>query len=172
MMIAEVAASRGNCLKRRIGAVVVLNNQILSTGYNGTPRGIKNCSEGGCSRCAGAGASGTNLDECLCVHAEENALIQAAAHGVAIRGATLYTTFCPCSYCAKSIINAGIAEVVYRDAYAMDEITHRLFREAGVRLRSIKDLPEILVPSFQKIPARPSRAKKSPASRGRKSADK
>lgn len=145
-----MAASRGNCLKRRIGAVVVANNQILSTGYNGTPRGIQNCSDGGCPRCAGAARTGTSLDECLCVHAEENALIQAAAHGVAIRGATLYTTFCPCSYCAKSIINAGIVQVVYRDAYAMDEITRRLFMEAGVVLRNLNEVPEIIAPSYQK----------------------
>jgi len=87
MMMAEVAAIRGNCLRRRVGAVIVHNHQILSTGYNGTPKGITNCSDGGCPRCAGHAASGSALDECLCVHAEENAIVQAAAHGVAIRGA-------------------------------------------------------------------------------------
>src|SRR5512133_3895412 len=81
--------------------------------------------------------SGASLGECLGVHAEENAIIQAAAHGVAIRGATLFCTLCPCSYCAKSIINAGIVEVVYRESYAMDEVTRRLFEEAGGTFRNI-----------------------------------
>ncbi len=135
MMMAEVAAMRGNCVKRRVGAVIVLERQILSTGYNGTPKGITNCCDGGCPRGSSVADSGGSLEACLGVHAEENALIQAAAHGVRIRGATLYCTLCPCSYCAKSIINAGIAEVVYRDVYAMDDVTARLFQEAGVKLR-------------------------------------
>lgn len=138
MQIAEVVASRANCIKRRIGAVIVYDKQILSTGYNGTPKGITNCSDGGCPRCNGGASSGAGLNECICVHAEENSLLQAAAHGVAIRGATLYSTFCPCSYCAKSIINAGIAEVVYRESYAMDEVTTKLFTEAGIKFRQIE----------------------------------
>lgn len=143
MQMAEVAAGRGNCIKRRIGAVIVHNKQILSTGYNGTPRGIRNCYEGGCPRCAGVAATGASLGECLCVHAEENAIVQAAAHGVSIRGGTLYTTFCPCSYCAKSIINAGIATVVYREPYAMDQVTRSLFKEAGVEFRCLSlETPE------------------------------
>jgi dCMP deaminase len=137
MMMAEVAATRGNCIKRRVGAVIVKDKQILSTGYNGTPKGIKNCYEGGCPRGASLADSGTALGECLAVHAEENAILQAASHGVPIRGGTLYATLCPCVYCAKSIINAGIVEVVYRESYAMDEVTRRLFEEAGVKCRNI-----------------------------------
>ena len=134
MNVAGVAASRSNCLSRHVGAAIVKDRQIVSTGYNGTPKGIKNCNEGGCPRCWSGAESGTRLDECLCVHGEENAIVQAACNGTSIQGATLYTTFCPCSYCAKSIINAGIKRVVYREAYAMDQITQRLFAEAGIEL--------------------------------------
>jgi len=134
MNIARVAASRSNCLSRHVGAVIVKDRQIISTGYNGTPKGIKNCNEGGCPRCWAMTPSGTRLDECLCVHAEENAIVQAACNGISIQGATLYTTFCPCSYCAKSIINAGIKRVVYREAYAMDRTTQGLFAEAGIEV--------------------------------------
>jgi len=135
MMVAEVASMRANCVKRRVGAVIVLEHQIHATGYNGTPRGIRNCNEGGCPRCAGTAPSGADLGECLCVHAEENALLQAAAFGVAIRGATMYCTLCPCSYCAKSIINAGIREVVYGAGYGQDAVSLKLFRDAGVECR-------------------------------------
>jgi len=134
MNVALVASSRSNCLSRHVGAVIVKDRQIVSTGYNGTPKRIKNCSEGGCPRCWSMAESGTRLDECLCVHGEENAIVQAACNGIGIQGATLYTTYCPCCYCAKSIINAGIKRVVYREAYAMDNMTQRLFAEAGVEL--------------------------------------
>ncbi|KPK71885.1 MAG: cytidine deaminase [Acidithiobacillales bacterium SM23_46] len=134
MNVARVAASRSNCLSRHVGAVIVKDRQIVSTGYNGTPKGIKNCNEGGCPRCWSMAESGTRLDECLCVHAEENAIVQAACNGISIQGATLYTTFCPCSYCAKSIINASIKRVVYREAYALDQTAQRLFADAAVEL--------------------------------------
>jgi dCMP deaminase len=134
MAIAEVAAARSNCVKRRIGAIIAQNKQIVSAGYNGTPKGIDNCDEGGCPRCWGFGAPGKGLDECLCVHAEENAIVQAACNGISIQGSTLYSTLCPCLYCAKSIINAGISRVVYRDAYAMDRTTAKLFAQAGVEM--------------------------------------
>ena len=137
MMMAEVAATRGNCLRRRVGAVITRNKHILSTGYNGTPKGITNCCDGGCPRCAGTAPSGSDLGECLCVHAEENAIVQAAADGVAIRGGTLYCTLSPCSYCAKSIINAGIIEVVYAGTYALSPITEKLFHEAHINLRQL-----------------------------------
>lgn len=166
MMVAEVAAIRGNCLRRRVGAVIVHNRQILSTGYNGTPKGITNCSDGGCPRCAGHAPSGSSLDECLCVHAEENAIVQAAAHGVAIRGGTLYCTLSPCSYCAKSIINSGIVEVVYAGSYALSPVTAALFKEAGVQLRQITDPSVTFEPRFH-FPA-PQKAKR-PATKKAKS---
>jgi dCMP deaminase len=149
MMIAEVAAMRANCIKRRIGAVIVHNQQILSTGYNGTPRGVTNCSAGGCPRCARVADSGSDLGECLCVHAEENALLQAAANGVAIRGATLYCTYCPCSYCAKHIVNAGIREVVFREGYPHATVVETLFKEAGIVLRRLESPKVSVAPVFR-----------------------
>jgi dCMP deaminase len=162
MMMAEVAAIRGNCLRRRVGAVIVHNRQILSTGYNGTPKGITNCSDGGCPRCAGHAASGSALDECLCVHAEENAIVQAAAHGVAIRGGTLYCTLSPCSYCAKSIINAGIVEVVHGGDYALSPVTAALFTEAKIQFRRLENPSVTIEPRFHARPRpRPATRKKA-----------
>jgi dCMP deaminase len=137
MNIARVVASRSNCIKRKVGSVIALDRRIISTGYNGTPRGIRNCNEGGCPRCAGAAESGTRLDECLCSHAEENAITQSAYHGVSVRGGTVYTTFCPCLICTKMIINAGLAEVVYAADFPLGEVSVALFREAGVKVRQL-----------------------------------
>lgn len=136
--IAQVAALRGNCIKRKVAAVIVRDNRVISTGYNGTPRKIKNCSEGGCHRCNELEESGTNLEECICAHAEENAIAQAAYHGVAIKDATLYTTFSPCLRCTKLIINSGIGEVVYNQAYSIAELPLKLLAEAGVVVRRIE----------------------------------
>jgi len=135
LSIAQVVASRSNCVKRHVGAVIQRDRRIVSTGYNGTPRGVRNCNEGGCPRCNAFAESGTRLDECLCSHGEENAIVQAAYHGVSLRDATLYTTFFPCLFCTKLIINAGIAEVVYNAAYALDDTAAGLLREAGVKVR-------------------------------------
>jgi dCMP deaminase len=117
--------------------VIVSDRRIISTGYNGTPRGVRNCNEGGCPRCAGGAPAGTRLDECLCSHAEENAITQAAYHGARLRGAVLYTTFCPCLICTKMIINAGIDEVVYGSDFPLGEVSIGLFREAGLKVRRI-----------------------------------
>ncbi len=133
--IARVVASRSNCVKRKVGAVIVLDRRIISTGYNGTPRGTLNCNEGGCPRCAGAAESGTRLDECLCSHAEENAITQAAYHGVSLRGGAIYTTFSPCLICTKMIINAGIREVIWDSPFPLGETALRLLDEAGVKVR-------------------------------------
>lgn len=135
MSIAQVVATRANCSRRKVAAVIVSDNRIISTGYNGTPRGIKNCFEGGCPRCSSNAASGTALDECICVHAEQNAICQAAYYGIRLAGATIYVTLTPCLTCAKMIINAGIREVVYAGNYSFDEQTQKLFAEAGVRCR-------------------------------------
>ena len=137
MDIAHVVARRGNCLRRRVAAVVVRNQRIISTGYNGTPRGVRNCCEGGCPRCASDIKSGAGLAECVCSHAEENAITQAAFHGIAVAGATLYCTLSPCLQCAKMLINAGIAEVVYEEPYEFSRQTRALLREAGVRCRRL-----------------------------------
>lgn len=137
MSIARVAATRSNCVKRKVAAVLTLDRRIISTGYNGTPRGVKNCNEGGCTRCASFGRGGAELRECLCSHGEENAITQAAYHGVRVQGATLYTTLCPCLLCTKMIINAGISEVVYNADYPMGDISLSLLREANVKTRQV-----------------------------------
>ena len=138
MDIAKQVAARSNCMKRQVAAVIVSERRIISTGYNGTPRGVKNCNEGGCPRCNGFSESGKNLDECLCSHGEENAIVQASYHGIAIRDATLYTTFSPCLMCSKMIINAGIRRVVYYDAYPLNDTATRMLNEAGVDLVKLK----------------------------------
>lgn len=141
MAIAEVAALRSNCSRRHVAAVLVRDHRIISTGYNGTPRGIRNCDEGGCPRCNSETPSGQNLRECLCCHAEENAIVQAAYHGIAVKGATLYTTYSPCLLCSKMIINAGIKEVIFKDHYTIDDISMRLLAEAGVAVRALRAEP-------------------------------
>ncbi|MBI2092944.1 MAG: AAA family ATPase [Deltaproteobacteria bacterium] len=138
MKIAQVAALRSNCIKRKVAAVIVRDQRVVSTGYNGTPRGIKNCNEGGCPRCHTFGKSGVALDECLCAHAEENAIAQAAYHGVRVSGTTLYSTYSPCLRCTKLIINSGVSEVVYSLAYPMEKIPLSLLTEAGVKVRQLE----------------------------------
>ncbi|MDD5698375.1 MAG: dCMP deaminase family protein [Victivallaceae bacterium] len=138
MKIAQVVAIRGNCSRRRVAAVIVKDRRIISTGYNGTPRGIRNCFEGGCPRCSSETPSGEDLGYCLCSHAEENAIVQAAYHGIAVKGATLYTTFSPCLLCAKMIINSGISEVVYHQEYTIAVQAFDLLREAGVVIRPLE----------------------------------
>ncbi len=138
MNIAKVTSLRSNCVKRKVAAVIVLDKRIISTGYNGTPRGIKNCMDGGCPRCNSFGPSGQSLGECLCSHAEENAIVQAAYHGVSLKDATLYTTFSPCLICTKMILNSGIKEVVYNSEYPMGELPLELLKEASLQVRQIK----------------------------------
>jgi dCMP deaminase len=143
MNVAEVVASRSNCVKRKVAAVVTIDKRIVSTGYNGTPRGTRNCNEGGCPRCNSFGKGGADLGECLCSHGEENAITQAAYHGVSLRGATLYTTYCPCLLCTKMIINAGIKEVVYNLQYPLGDVSLELLREAGVVARQLSALDRV-----------------------------
>jgi dCMP deaminase len=134
MEIAHVVSLRSNCVKRKVAAVITLDKRIISTGYNGTPRGVRNCNEGGCPRCNELSPAGSDLGECVCSHGEENAITQAAYHGVSVKGATLYSTYCPCLLCTKMIINAGIAEVVFHAEYPMGEVSLALLREAGVKV--------------------------------------
>ena len=137
LQVAKVVASRSNCVKRHVGAVIQRDRRIVSTGYNGTPRGTRNCNEGGCPRCNTFANEGTRLDECLCSHGEENAITQAAYHGVTVKAATIYTTFCPCLMCTKMIINSGIDEVVYNAEYPLAETSLALLKEAGVKVRKV-----------------------------------
>ncbi len=135
MSIAREVASRSYCEKRKEAAVVTLDRRIISTGYNGTPRGTINCNEGGCPRCNDLAPGGTALSECVCSHGEENAITQAAYHGVSLRGGTIYTTFSPCLHCTKMIINVGLIEVVYNAGYPLGERSMALLEEAGVKVR-------------------------------------
>lgn len=137
MQIAQMVAKRGNCLKRKVAALIVKDGRIISTGYNGTPRNTKNCFEGGCPRCNAIGPSGQNLSDCFCSHGEENAIVQAAYHGISIKASTLYTTFSPCLLCTKMIINAGVTEVVYNQDYPLGKPAQALLKEAGVHLRKV-----------------------------------
>lgn len=134
MRIAQFVALRSNCMKRKVAAVVVKDRRIISTGYNGTPRGVANCNEGGCPRCNSLADSGTLLSECLCSHAEENAIVQAAYHGISVKGSTVYSTCSPCLICTKMIINAGIARVFYNLDYPLHGTANKLLAEAGVTL--------------------------------------
>ncbi len=133
--IAHVVARRSNCRRRHVAAVIVRERRIVSTGYNGTPRGIRNCFEGGCARCAGESASGEHLGDCVCAHAEENAIVQAAYHGIAVRGGTLYCTHSPCLACSRMIINAGLRKVVYERDYRFSGQARGLLEEGGVACR-------------------------------------
>lgn len=135
MALASLAAQRSNCMKRRVGCVLVgRERRVISTGYNGTPRGLRNCAEGGCPRCNTGDGSGVGLATCLCIHAEENALLEAGRERIR-DGAVLYCDTCPCLTCSIKICQVGISEVVYAHGYSMDNETAEVFRQAGVMLR-------------------------------------
>jgi dCMP deaminase len=135
MSLASLAAQRSNCMKRRVGCVLVgREKRVISTGYNGTPRGITNCAEGGCGRCNSGNSSGVGLSTCLCLHAEENALLEAGRERIR-EGSVLYCDTCPCLTCSIKICQVGISEVVYAQGYSMDRETAEVFRSAGVKLR-------------------------------------
>lgn len=131
--IAQVVAKRSTCLRRQVGAVIVKDRRILTTGYNGAPSGLAHCGEIGCMRDEMGVPSGTRHEMCRALHSEMNAIIQAAQHGVSTKGATLYCTNQPCSVCARMLINAGIVKVVYIGEYP-DEFAISLLQEAGVEM--------------------------------------
>ncbi|MBW6517602.1 MAG: cytidine/deoxycytidylate deaminase family protein [ANME-2 cluster archaeon] len=135
MEIARVVAKRSTCLRNQVGAVIVLDKRILSTGYNGAPRNLQHCLDIGCIRQQQNIASGTRHELCRAVHAEQNAIIQSALHGVSIGSATLYCTHQPCILCAKMIINSNIKKVVFSNNYP-DEEAIRFFDKAGVEIVS------------------------------------
>ena len=145
MELAGVISSWASCYKpdRKIGAVIVKNKRIVTTGYNGAPAGIKTCVERGeCLREKLGIASGTHHELCYAVHAEQNAIIQAARLGSSIDGATLYCTHQPCVLCAKMIVNSGIRRVVYHEGYP-DEFSLQMLREGGVQLERFPAEEEI-----------------------------
>ena len=137
MEMAQLVAKRSTCLRRHVGAVLVKDKRVLSTGYNGSPKGTLHCEVKGCIREQMNIPSGTRHELCRGVHAEQNAIIQAAYFGVSVDGSTIYTTTFPCSMCAKILINAGIREVVYTEGY-MDDLSKNLFEETNIILREYK----------------------------------
>lgn len=121
-------------MKRRVGCVIVREKRVISTGYNGTPRGMTNCNEGGCPRCNNSARAGVDLSTCLCLHAEENALLEAGRDRIG-ETSILYCDTCPCLTCSVKITQVGISEVVYNQGYLVDTKTAAIFAESGVRLR-------------------------------------
>ena len=137
MKIAWIVSSRSTCLRRRVGAVLVKDNHILSTGYNGAPKGFKHCKETGCVREQMNVPGGQRHELCRGLHAEQNAIIQAAVFGVPVKGATLYITHFPCSVCAKMIVNAEIREVSYVEYYP-DELSQQILKESNIKVRKLE----------------------------------
>ena len=131
MELATIAAKRSTCMRRQIGAVLVRDRRVLSTGYNGVPRGLAHCEDVGCLRESMGIPSGERVELCRAVHAEQNAVVQAALGGVSPEGAEIYTTTYPCVLCTKVLINAGIVRVVYRDPFP-DKLSAELLAEAGI----------------------------------------
>jgi len=138
MDITALVARRSTCLRRAVGAVIVKDKRILSTGYNGAPSGIRHCAEVGCLREQLKVESGMRHELCRGIHAEQNAIIQAAYHGVSVKGASLFCTNQPCSICAKMIVNAGIVAIYYRSGYA-DELARDMLSEAGIPMIQVAE---------------------------------
>jgi dCMP deaminase len=131
MSITRMVAARSTCIRRHVGAVIVKDKRILSTGYNGAPAGLRHCEEAGCLREDSSVPSGMRHELCRGLHAEQNAIIQAAYHGISIAGGVLYCTNKPCVICAKMLINSGIKTIYYQEGYS-DELADRLLEEACV----------------------------------------
>ena len=141
MQITHLVASRATCLRRKVGAILVRDRHILTTGYNGPPAGLPHCDDlGGCLRDKLGVASGERHELSRAVHAEQNAIIQASVHGISIEGATLYATNQPCSLCTKMLVNAGVREFVISDGYP-DELAQEIMDQAAVKVRKVT-LPE------------------------------
>jgi dCMP deaminase len=136
MSITNMVAKRTTCLRRAVGAILVKDKRILATGYNGAPAGLPHCEEVGCLREDSSIPSGTRHELCRGLHAEQNAIIQAAYHGLAIKGATLYCTNKPCVICSKMLINAGIQQIYYTEGYD-DPLSDRMFEEAGLKVEKL-----------------------------------
>ncbi len=139
MEIARLVARRSTCLRRQVGAVMVKGKNILATGYNGTPTGIAHCDQTGCLRQKLNVPSGERHELCRGLHAEQNAIIQAAKHGVNIAGSTLYCTNSPCIICSKMLINAGVERIVYLEGYP-DTLSVEMLEESGVEVLDFADV--------------------------------
>ena len=133
MEMAHVVSKRSTCLRRKVGALLVKNKHILSTGYNGAPKGLKHCSEVGCLRENLDIPSGERHELCRGLHAEQNAIIQAAVFGVSIKDSTLYCTNTPCVVCVKMLINAGVKEIIYSGDYP-DKLAKKMLSESTIKI--------------------------------------
>ncbi|HOK56883.1 MAG TPA: cytidine/deoxycytidylate deaminase family protein [bacterium] len=134
MEIAQLVSKRSTCIRRKVGAVLVKEKRILATGYNGAPTGLAHCKEVGCVREKLKIPSGERHELCRGLHAEQNAILQSAYHGVSIKGSKLYITCHPCSVCAKMIINAGIEEVIIKEGYP-DSMAENILKEGKIKVR-------------------------------------
>ena len=137
MEITKLTSQRSNCIKRKVGCIIVKDTRILSLGYNGTPKGLLNCFEGGCDRCNKGDSCGTNLDICVCLHAEENALLFANKSDLV--DSTIYVTLFPCVGCTKKIIQCGIKRLVFLQSYNenMEEISKKILYSSGILMEQI-----------------------------------
>ena len=133
MDIVELVKTRSTCLRRQVGAIIVKDKRILATGYNGAPVGIRHCSEVGCLRQEKGVPSGERHELCRAIHAEQNAIVQAAMSGTSILGSTIYVSAQPCSLCAKMIINSGIKKIIFKGEYP-DKLAMDMLKESGVRV--------------------------------------
>jgi len=136
MEITRLVAKRATCLRRQVGAVLVMDKRLLATGYNGAPSGLAHCLEVGCLREEKQIPSGERHELCRGLHAEQNVIIQAAFHGIRIQGSILYCTNLPCAICTKMIINAGIKEIIYEGGYE-DTLSREMLLEAGIPARQL-----------------------------------
>ncbi len=136
LQIAKLTGTRSTCLRRQVGALLIKDRNILATGYNGAPAGLAHCEDTGCLRLRHKVPSGERHELCRGLHAEQNAIIQAASHGVSIKGAELYCTNFPCVICSKMLINAGIKDIHYLEGYP-DRLSQQMLKEAGLRIHKI-----------------------------------
>ena len=143
MEMAHLVAKRSTCLRRNVGAILVKDKHILSTGYNGAPKGLKHCSEVGCLRKELGIPSGERHEICRGLHAEQNAIIQAAVFGISIKNSVLYCTNTPCVVCAKMLINAGVKEIVYSGEYP-DDLAKKMISESKIKIRNFDNNNTIL----------------------------
>ncbi len=137
MEMAHIVSKRSTCLRRKVGAILVKDKHILSTGYNGAPKGLNHCIDVGCIRKDMSVKSGERHELCRGLHAEQNAIIQAAVFGVSISGSTLYCTNTPCVVCVKMLINAGVKEIIYSGDYP-DELAKKMLGESSIKIKRFK----------------------------------
>jgi len=138
MEMAHVVSKRSTCLRRKVGAILVKDKHILSTGYNGAPKGLKHCSEVGCLREKMGVPSGERHELCRGLHAEQNVIIQAAVFGTSIKDSVLYCTNTPCVVCVKMLINAGVKEIIFSGDYP-DDLAKKMLSESGIKIKKFKN---------------------------------